>query len=258
MAEADYAAGNTVSGDESFDSTRTGGLVTLPSALVGVLLATGLATQAGAVQILVPLLAQIAAVTTTIEHIARGHIAPQHAGATRPARRHCPPTQQRTLATPLQITLLPTLKTYLQPLVDNSAADSSIRYRLARHCSTSMATPADTAQASHCRWTPGSRSDGASDATFRSAGSCVWTAGCASLGENGRKFSRPHSAFENAPISTNFWTPRPPRFVCRNSVGSPRTGGPPGFIRHAYQLAARMRAKIDRSIVDAVGSDMCP
>lgn len=61
----------------NLDSTRTVGLVTLPGAFVGVLLATGSATQAGAVQILVLialLLAQTAAVTTTIELIARGHL----------------------------------------------------------------------------------------------------------------------------------------------------------------------------------------
>ena len=37
----------------NLDSTRTVGLVTLPGAFVGVLLSTGSATQAGAVQILV-------------------------------------------------------------------------------------------------------------------------------------------------------------------------------------------------------------
>ncbi|ORL88314.1 ABC transporter permease [Prescottella equi] len=57
------------------DQTRTVGLVTLPGAFVGVLLATGSAVQAGAVQILVLvglLLAQTCAVATTIELVARG------------------------------------------------------------------------------------------------------------------------------------------------------------------------------------------
>lgn len=56
------------------DQTRTVGLVTLPGAFVGVLLATGSAVQAGAVQILVLvalLLAQTCAVTVTMELVAR-------------------------------------------------------------------------------------------------------------------------------------------------------------------------------------------
>lgn len=57
------------------DQTRTVGLVTLPGAFVGVLLATGSAVQAGAVQILVLvglLLAQTCSVAATIELVARG------------------------------------------------------------------------------------------------------------------------------------------------------------------------------------------
>ncbi|WP_137722966.1 ABC transporter permease [Prescottella subtropica] len=57
------------------DQTRTVGLVTLPGAFVGVLLATGSAVQAGAVQILVLvalLLAQSCAVAVTMELVARG------------------------------------------------------------------------------------------------------------------------------------------------------------------------------------------
>lgn len=57
------------------DQTRTVGLVTLPGAFVGVLLATGSAAQAGAVQILVLvglLLAQTCSVAVAIELVARG------------------------------------------------------------------------------------------------------------------------------------------------------------------------------------------
>lgn len=57
------------------DQTRTVGLVTLPGAFVGVLLASGSAVQAGAVQILVlvgVLLAQTCAVAVTMELVARG------------------------------------------------------------------------------------------------------------------------------------------------------------------------------------------
>ena len=57
------------------DQTRTVGLVTLPGAFVGVLLASGSAVQAGAVQILVLvglLLAQTCSVATTMELVARG------------------------------------------------------------------------------------------------------------------------------------------------------------------------------------------
>ena len=62
----------------NLDSTRTVGLVTLPGAFVGVLLSTGSATQAGAVQILVLialLLSQTCGVAATIELTARGMIA---------------------------------------------------------------------------------------------------------------------------------------------------------------------------------------
>ncbi|QBJ96326.1 ABC transporter permease [Rhodococcus sp. ABRD24] len=63
------------------DQTRTVGLVTLPGAFVGVLLATGSAAQAGAVQILVlvgVLLAQTCAVAVTIELVARARVHRPH------------------------------------------------------------------------------------------------------------------------------------------------------------------------------------
>ncbi|MFB7719998.1 ABC transporter permease [Nocardia sp. NPDC056100] len=59
------------------DQTRTVGLVTLPGAFVGVLLASGSAVQAAAVQVLVLLgllLAQSVAVAVTVELISRGWI----------------------------------------------------------------------------------------------------------------------------------------------------------------------------------------
>ncbi|MFC9788612.1 ABC transporter permease [Rhodococcus sp. NPDC127528] len=59
------------------DQTRTVGLVTLPGAFVGVLLASGSAVQAGAVQILVlvgVLLAQTCAVAVTMELVARARV----------------------------------------------------------------------------------------------------------------------------------------------------------------------------------------
>jgi putative ABC transport system permease protein len=59
------------------DQTRTVGLVTLPGAFVGVLLASGSAIQAGAVQILVLvglLLAQTCAVAVTMELVARAAV----------------------------------------------------------------------------------------------------------------------------------------------------------------------------------------
>lgn len=59
------------------DQTRTVGLVTLPGAFVGVLIASGSAGRAAAVQILVLLgllLAQSCAVAVTIELVARGRI----------------------------------------------------------------------------------------------------------------------------------------------------------------------------------------
>ncbi|CAN5313804.1 ABC transporter permease [soil metagenome] len=60
------------------DQARTAGLVTLPGAFVGVLLSTGSAAQAGAVQVLVLvalLLSQSCAVAVTRELVARGRIA---------------------------------------------------------------------------------------------------------------------------------------------------------------------------------------
>jgi putative ABC transport system permease protein len=61
----------------NLDQARTAGLVTLPGAFVGVLLATGSAAQAGAVQVLVLIalmLAQACGVTVVGELIARGRI----------------------------------------------------------------------------------------------------------------------------------------------------------------------------------------
>ncbi|GFG51875.1 ABC transporter permease [Mycolicibacterium agri] len=63
------------------DQARTAGLVTLPGAFVGVLLATGSAAQAGAVQVLVLiglLLAQGCGVALTGELVARGRISRRH------------------------------------------------------------------------------------------------------------------------------------------------------------------------------------
>jgi putative ABC transport system permease protein len=61
----------------NLDQARTAGLVTLPGAFVGVLLATGSAAQAGAVQVLVLislLLSQACGVAVTGELVARGLI----------------------------------------------------------------------------------------------------------------------------------------------------------------------------------------
>ena len=61
----------------NLDQTRTVGVVTLPGAFVGVLLSTGSAAQAGAVQILVLvalLLSQSCGVALTVELVARGRI----------------------------------------------------------------------------------------------------------------------------------------------------------------------------------------
>jgi putative ABC transport system permease protein len=61
----------------NLDQTRTVGLVTLPGAFVGVLLSTGSAGQAGAVQVMVLvalLLSQTCAVAVTSELVARAHI----------------------------------------------------------------------------------------------------------------------------------------------------------------------------------------
>jgi UDP-glucose/iron transport system permease protein len=60
------------------DQARTAGLVTLPGAFVGVLLSTGSAAQAGAVQVLVLvalLLSQGCGVAVTAELVARGRVA---------------------------------------------------------------------------------------------------------------------------------------------------------------------------------------
>ncbi|WP_041781920.1 ABC transporter permease [Mycolicibacterium chubuense] len=68
----------------NLDQARTAGLVTLPGAFVGVLLATGSAAQAGAVQVLVLvslLLAQVCGVAVVGELVARGLLArPQERG----------------------------------------------------------------------------------------------------------------------------------------------------------------------------------
>jgi putative ABC transport system permease protein len=59
------------------DQARTAGLVTLPGAFVGVLLSTGSAAQAGAVQVLVLvalLTSQSCAVALTAELVARGKV----------------------------------------------------------------------------------------------------------------------------------------------------------------------------------------
>ena len=59
------------------DQARTAGLVTLPGAFVGVLLSTGSAAQAGAVQVLVLvalLLSQSCGVAVTSELVARGKV----------------------------------------------------------------------------------------------------------------------------------------------------------------------------------------
>lgn len=72
----------------NLDQTRTAGLVTLPGAFVGVLLATGSAAQAAAVQVLVLvslLLAQVCGVAVVGELVARGKI-------TRPNGAIAPPS----------------------------------------------------------------------------------------------------------------------------------------------------------------------
>ena len=68
------------------DQARTAGLVTLPGAFVGVLLSTGSAAQAGAVQILVLvglLLSQSCGVAVTIELVARGRLVRPSSAPTR-------------------------------------------------------------------------------------------------------------------------------------------------------------------------------
>jgi putative ABC transport system permease protein len=65
----------------NLDQARTAGLVTLPGAFVGVLLATGSATQAGAVQVLVLialLLSQTCGVAVVGELVSRGRITRVH------------------------------------------------------------------------------------------------------------------------------------------------------------------------------------
>ncbi|MCV7015289.1 ABC transporter permease [Mycolicibacterium madagascariense] len=73
----------------NLDQTRTAGLVTLPGAFVGVLLATGSAAQAGAVQVLVLislLLSQACGVAVTGELVSRGRIVRVERQAPRDAR----------------------------------------------------------------------------------------------------------------------------------------------------------------------------
>ncbi len=86
----------------NLDQTRTVGLVTLPGAFVGVLLSTGSAAQAGAVQILILvsiLLSQTCAVAVTLELIARGKVArtdaPRRVPSWRPSLRRRPPADAR-------------------------------------------------------------------------------------------------------------------------------------------------------------------
>jgi putative ABC transport system permease protein len=65
----------------NLDQARTAGLVTLPGAFVGVLLATGSAAQAGAVQVLILiglLLAQSCGVALTGELVARACVSRRH------------------------------------------------------------------------------------------------------------------------------------------------------------------------------------
>jgi putative ABC transport system permease protein len=91
----------------NLDSTRTVGLVTLPGAFVGVLLSTGSAAQAGAVQVLVLialLLSQTCGVAATIELIARGMITRQQrhgfTGLRLPRRRQSAVSPQQTRTDP--------------------------------------------------------------------------------------------------------------------------------------------------------------
>lgn len=73
----------------NLDQTRTAGLVTLPGAFVGVLLATGSAAQAAAVQVLVLvslLLAQTCGVAVVGELVARGNITRPNAAISPPGR----------------------------------------------------------------------------------------------------------------------------------------------------------------------------
>ncbi|WP_020104317.1 ABC transporter permease [Mycobacterium sp. 360MFTsu5.1] len=77
----------------NLDQTRTAGLVTLPGAFVGVLLATGSAAQAAAVQVLVLvslLLAQVCGVAVVGELVVRGKITRQTLPSAGPRqRRNC-------------------------------------------------------------------------------------------------------------------------------------------------------------------------
>jgi putative ABC transport system permease protein len=69
----------------NLDQARTAGLVTLPGAFIGVLLSTGSAAQAGAVQVLVLvalLLSQSCAVALTAELVARGVVRRNRVAAT--------------------------------------------------------------------------------------------------------------------------------------------------------------------------------
>lgn len=73
----------------NLDQTRTAGLVTLPGAFVGVLLATGSAAQAAAVQVLVLvslLLAQVCGVAVVGELVAQGKITRPNAAIAPPGR----------------------------------------------------------------------------------------------------------------------------------------------------------------------------
>jgi putative ABC transport system permease protein len=77
----------------NLDQARTAGLVTLPGAFVGVLLATGSAAQAGAVQVLVLvslLLSQACGVAVTGELVARGWIARSDPRSVTAPRRDAP------------------------------------------------------------------------------------------------------------------------------------------------------------------------
>ena len=85
----------------NLDQTRTVGVVTLPGAFVGVLLSTGSAAQAGAVQILILLailLSQTCAVAVTLELIARGKIS--RTRDAHPNRRWRPSLPWRTRSAP--------------------------------------------------------------------------------------------------------------------------------------------------------------
>lgn len=87
----------------NLDQTRTVGIVTLPGAFVGVLLSTGSAAQAGAVQILILLsivLSQTCAVAVTLELIARGKITRGNGLPVRPRWTWFLPRRQSTADAP--------------------------------------------------------------------------------------------------------------------------------------------------------------